>query len=140
MFGPLSVDRANKFRFAVEEILNIKDLSFPRQLVFNNWGQLYIFFAGSLQGYGARIYMHSQNQINILTSSAKIMGTSAYSAPQSEISGVILAVKMEQKISQELYNISLSNPVFFEDSEIVLRMIARNDPADLPIFYWTKIM
>ena len=36
MFGPLSADRANKFRFAVEEILNIKDLSFPRQLVFNN--------------------------------------------------------------------------------------------------------
>ena len=63
------------------------------------------------------------------------MGKFAYSAPQSETSGAILAVKMEQKISQELYNISLSNPVFFEDSEIVLRMIARNDPADLPIFY-----
>ena len=65
---------------------------------------------------------------------------SAYSAPQSEISGAVLAVKMEQKISQELFNIPLSDPVFIGDSEIVLMMIARNDPADLPIFYGTRIM
>ena len=68
------------------------------------------------------------------------MGKFAYSTPQSEISGTILAVKMEQKISQELNNISLSNPVFNGDSEIVLRMIARNDLANLPIFYGTRIM
>ena len=68
------------------------------------------------------------------------MGISAYSAPQSEISGAVLAVKMEQKISQELYNISLYNPVFIRNSEIVLRMIARNDPVDLPLFYGTRIM
>ena len=84
--------------------------------------------------------MHSQDQFNILTSSAKIIGKFTYSPPQSEISGAILAVKMEQKISQELYNISLSNPVFNGDSEIVLRMIARNNPANLPIFYRTRIM
>ena len=77
--------------------------------------------------------MHSQDQFNILTSSSKIMGKSVYSAPQSEIFGAVQAVKMEQKISQELYNISLSNPVFIGDSEIVLRMITRNDPWDLPI-------
>ena len=41
---------------------------------------------------------------------------------------------MEQKISQELYNVSLSNPIFIVDSEIVLKMIARNDHADLPLF------
>ena len=140
MLGPLSADRDDKFRFAVEEILKTKELSFPIQLVFNNSGQSYIFFYGSLQGYGACIYMHSLYQFNILTSSANCMGKSTYSTPQSEISGAILAVKMEQKVSQELYNISLSNPVFIGDSEIVLRMIARNDPTNLPIFYGTRIM
>ena len=84
--------------------------------------------------------MHSLDQFNIHTSSSKIMGKYAYFAPQSEISAAVLAVKMKQKISQELYNVSLSNPVFIGDSEIVLKMIARNDPADLPLFYETRIM
>ena len=84
--------------------------------------------------------MHSLDQFNILTSSTKIMGKAAYSAPQSEISAAILAVKMEPKISQEHYNVSLSNPVFIGDSEIVLKMIARNNPSDFPLFYGTRIM
>ena len=41
------------------EILKTKDLSFPFQLVFNNSGQLYIFFDGCLQCYGACVYMFS---------------------------------------------------------------------------------
>ena len=68
------------------------------------------------------------------------MGKSAFSAPQSEISGAALAVKMHQKINLELHNESFSNPVFIEDSEIVLKIIARNDPASFPIFYGTRIM
>ena len=68
------------------------------------------------------------------------MGKSAFSAPQSEMSSVVLTVKIQQKISQEMYSIKLSSPVFIGDSEIVLRMIAKNDPADLPIFYGTRVM
>ena len=49
MLGPLSTDRADKFRLAVGEILKTKALSFPRQIVFNKTS-LYIFFDGSLQG------------------------------------------------------------------------------------------
>ena len=51
-----------------------------------------------------------------------------------------MAVRMELKVKQELYNINLKPSVFIGDSEIVLRMIAKNDPADLPIFYGTRIM
>ena len=47
------------------------------------------------------------------------------------MSGESLAVKMQQKISQELYNVNLSSPVFIGDSEIVLWMILR---MILPIF------
>ena len=47
---------------------------------------------------------------------------------------------MQQKISQEMYNINLTSPMFIGDSEIVLRMIAKNDPADLLIFYGTRVM
>ena len=68
------------------------------------------------------------------------MGKSALSAPQLEISCAVLAVRMELKVKQELYNINLKPSVFIEDSEIVLRMIAKNDPANLPIFYGTRIM
>ena len=68
------------------------------------------------------------------------MGKSAFSAPQSEMSSVVLTVKIQQKISQEMYSIKLSSPVFIGDSEIVLRIIAKNNPADLPIFYGTRVM
>ena len=51
-----------------------------------------------------------------------------------------LAVKMQQKISQEMYNINLTSLVFIADSEIVLRTIAKNTPADLPLFYETRVM
>ena len=47
---------------------------------------------------------------------------------------------MQQKISQELFNVSLSDPVFIGDSEIILKMIAKNDPAHPPIFYGTRLM
>ena len=77
---------------------------------------------------------------NLLYSTAKIMGKSAFSALPSEMSSVVLAVQMQQKISQEMYSIKLSSPVFIGDFEIVLRMIAKKDPADLPIFYGTRVM
>ena len=107
---------------------------------FSNSGQLYIFFEGSLQGYEACIYVLSLDHVNILTSSAKIMGKSALSAPQSEISSAVLAVRTELKVKQELYNTNLKPSVFFGDLEIVLRMISKNNAADFPIFYGTRIM
>ena len=48
------------------------------------------------------IYVQSLNHVNILTSSAKIMGKSAMSAPLSEISSAVLAVRMELKVKQKL--------------------------------------
>ena len=140
MQTPLSAERADRFRTAVEEILKTTQLSFPRQIVFKYSGKLRIFFDGSLQGYGACIYMESHGQFNILISSAKIMGKAAYTAPQSEIASAVLAVKMERKINLELSNVTLTEPMFIGDSEIVLKMIARDDPAGLPIFYGTRIM
>ena len=65
LFSDLSRDRqcamnsllsevcAAKFRIAVDQILRTSELSFPRQVVFQSSGQLFIFFDGSLQGYGA---------------------------------------------------------------------------------------
>jgi len=35
------------------------------------------------------------------SSSSKILGKSAFSAPQSEMAGALLAYRMEQKIKQE---------------------------------------
>ena len=138
IISALNPECATRFRAAVGEILKTKSLTFPCQILFQKSGQLFIFFYGSLQGYSACNYVQSLNHVNILTSSAKIMGKS--SAPQSEISGEVLAVRMELKVKQELYNINLKPSVFIGDSEIVLRMIAKNDPADLPIFYRTRII
>ena len=84
--------------------------------------------------------MESHNQFNLLVRSAKIMGKGSNSAPQSEIASSVLAVKMERKIALELSNITLSKPMFISDSEIVHKMIARNNPAGLPMFYRTRIM
>ena len=112
----------------------------PCQTIFNYAGQLYTFFDGSLQGYGACVYMRSHDQFNLIYSSCKVLGKSAFSAPQSEIAGAVLATRMQQKISQELSNVSLSPPVFLGDSEIILRMIANGDPAAPPVFYGTRIM
>ena len=44
----LSEERAVKFRDAVREILLTKELSFPRQVIFQYQAQLIIFFDGSL--------------------------------------------------------------------------------------------
>ena len=140
MQTPLSAYRADKFRSAAGEILNTIALLFPRQIIFKNSGKTYTFFDGSLKGYGACIYVESPGLFNLLTSAAMIMRKSRYSAPQSEISEAVLAVKMQQKISLELHNTSFSDPVFIGDSEIVLKMVARNDPASLPIFDENRIM
>ena len=107
----LSEERTNRFRRAVSEILLTRTMSFPRQIIFNYSAQLYIFFDGSLQGYGACVYVCSDGQFNLLSSSSKILGKSAFSVPQSEIAGAVLATRMEQMINQELFNISLSSPV-----------------------------
>ena len=64
----------------------------------------------------------------------------AYSAPQSEIAGATLAASMEQKISQGLFNVTLSAPVFVGDLDIVLKLIAKNDPAGPPVFYGSRLM
>jgi len=128
----LSEERTKKFRTAVNEILLTRGIYFPRQVIFNYSAQLFIFFDGSLQGYGACVYAFSNNQFNLIYSSAKIKGKAAFSAPQSEIAGAVLATRMEQKITQELFNVNLSPPTFIGDSEIILKMIAKNDPASPP--------
>ena len=136
----LSEERTNRFRRTVNEILFTRDISFPHQIIFNYSAQLFIFFDGSIQGYGACVYICSENQFNLLSSSAKIMGKVAFSAPQSEIAGAVLASRMVQKISQELSNVNLLPSLFIGDSEIILNMIAKNDPASPPVFYGTRLM
>ena len=103
MNSALSDVRADRFHSALDQILQTSELSFPQQIVFNGSGQLYIFFASSLQWFGSCIYIPSQDEFNLLSSSAKVLGKSAFSSPQSEMSGAVLAVKMQQKISQKLY-------------------------------------
>ena len=44
-----------------------------------------------------------------------------------------------QKISQELFNVSLSPPVFIGDSEIIPKMIAKIDSAGPPVFYGSRL-
>jgi hypothetical protein len=44
-----------------------------------------------------------------------------------------------QKISQELFNVSLSPPVFIRDSEIIPKMIAKIDSAGPPVFYGSRL-
>ena len=39
-----------------------------------------------------------------------------------------------------MYSVNLTSLVFIGDSEIVLRMIAKNDEAELPVFYGTRVM
>ena len=117
-----------------------KEIYFPYQIIFKYSAKLFIFFDGSLQGYGACVYAHSNDKFNLLYSSAKILGKTAYSAPQSDIAGATLAARMEQKISQELFNVTLSAPVFVGYSEIILKMIAKNDPAGPPVFYGSRLM
>ena len=65
--------------------------------------------------------MESYGQFNLLISSAKNMGKAAYTAPQSEIASAVLAVKMKRKITLELNNVNLLEPVFISDSKIVLK-------------------
>ena len=79
----LSEERTDRFRRAVNKILLTKNMSFPRQIIFNYSAQLYIFYDGSLQGYGACVYAHSDGKFNLLSSLSKILGKSAFSAPQS---------------------------------------------------------
>ena len=49
----LSEEQSAKFRNAVREILQTREIFFPRQVIFQYQAQLFIFFNGSLQGYGA---------------------------------------------------------------------------------------
>ena len=114
MTSVLSDDCAERFCSAVDQILNTSDLSFPRQIVFKGSDQLYMFFNNSLQGFGSCVYIHSQDKFNLLPNSAKVLGKSAFYNPQSEMSGACLAVKMQQKISLELYNVNLASLVSSE--------------------------
>ena len=142
MFYQLNSNKEHtaRFRDAVREILLTREIFFPRQVIFQYQAQLFIFFDGSLQGVVACVYTHSGDQFNLLSSSSKIWGKSAFSAPQSEMAGALLASRMEQKIKQELFNASLSPSTFIGDSEIVLRMITKNDPAGNPVFYEVRLM
>ena len=133
MFHQLNPICTTKFRDAVREILLTREIFFPRQVIFRYQAELFIFFDGSLQGYGACVYAHSGDQFNLISSSLQILGKSAFSTPQSEMTGALLTSRIEQKIKQELFNVSLSPPTFIGDSEIVLRMIAKNDPAGNPV-------
>ena len=49
----------NRLRYDVNKILLTRNMSFPCQIIFNYSAQLFIFFDGSLQGYGACV-QHSQ--------------------------------------------------------------------------------
>ena len=129
-----------KFIAAVTEMLSAKSISFPRQIIFNYSCSIHTFFDGSLQGYGAAVYCISNQQSNLLTSCCKIMGKSSFSAPQSEICAANLAVKMVSKILEEFNNISILETQFIGDSEIVIRMIGKQEPSALQTFYGTRVM
>ena len=121
-------------------MLQAKQISFPRQIIFNYSCSIHIFFDGSLQGYGAAVYCISNNKSHLLTSGCKIMGKSSFSAPQSEMCAATLAVKMSIKVTEELSHVNIENVKFIGDSEIVLKMIGKQEPSALLTFYGTRTM
>ena len=74
------------------------------------------------------------------TALAKFWGDLSFVHPNLRFPEQFWLSRMQQKISLELFNVSLSTPVFMGDSEIILRMIAKNYPATPPVFYGTQIM
>jgi len=141
MDSPLDPEDSKVFKSTVKEMIKAKSIPFPRQIIFGFSFSLHICFDGSLQGYGAAAYVSSNGCSNLLTSCSKILGKSSFSAPQSEICGAVLAVKMYLKIRDELAgSCKLKETKFFGDSEIILKMINLGKPTDLQAFYGTRIM
>ena len=83
------------------------------------------------------VYM---SYLTVNSTSFPVLGKSAFCMPQAKIAGAVLAIRTKQKISQELSNVSLSTPIFIRDLEIILKMIAKNNPASPPVFYGTRLM
>ena len=121
----LSEERTNRFGFAMKEILLTRNMSFPCQIIINYSAQLFILFDGSLQGYSACVYACSNGQFKLISSSAKILGKSALS-------------EWSRRYARNCSTYP-SPPL---DSEIILNMSTKNDPAGppAPVFHGTRFM
>ena len=64
----LSEEHTVRFRNAVGEILLTREIFFTRQVIFQYQAQLFIFFDGSLQGYGACVILKDTRKVGILCS------------------------------------------------------------------------
>ena len=140
MNSVLSGVRAAKFRTAVDQILRTSELSFPRQVVYQGSGQLQNFF----QRQSARLWFlclhllpeHGQPVVQYCKSDGKI---SIFSSPVRDGQCRFGSENAAEDQSRNVQHQVFSSYVHW-DSEIVLRMVAKNTPADLPIFYGTRVM
>ena len=129
----LSKERTDRFRRAVREILLTREISFPRQIIFNYSAQLYIFFDMGC------VFMLAP-MINSIFSTAQQRYWAKQHSPLRSLRWQELFWPPEWN-RKSARNCLMSLPlVFIGDSEIIIKMIAKNDHAGPPVFYGTRLM
>ena len=119
----LGDEETGAIKRAVGEMIRGRDITFPRQIMFEKEADIVICFDRSLDAYGAAAYCVHKDRANLLTSAGKVIGKGKYTAPKAEMAGAILAMRMMRKIKSELTNVNKIRFRFAGDSEIRLRIV-----------------
>jgi hypothetical protein len=127
----------------------MKNFKVPRSVIPRNIssprpeGEFFVFTDGSLEAFAACLYVRfevgDKIHSNLLTSSLKIAGSRRLTAPQSELLGAELGVKMLlQTMEETKNNVNILKTTFITDSRIILAQL-RRPSANYDVFTGSRI-
>ena len=133
-----------KWRRLVEEMVTNKPISFPRSLTVERAvgrPELIAFFDGSDMAYGAVVYIRfdlagtKEKHTRLVTSKSKVTPRGGITTPRSELSGIIVAVRL---ISNVIKSLSHTHPprriTIAGDSKCTVSVVDENAASLNPFF------
>lgn len=117
----------------------LNELSIDRRVLIDNYTdvQIHGFCDASKQGYGACIYIRSENSegeicVRLLTAKSRVTPLKEITIPRAELCAAVVLATLYQEIAPNL-EINPSKVTFWSDSTIVLQWL-RKSPQELQVF------
>lgn len=137
-------DLLNKWLAFYKNLHVLNNLRVPRHTLLENPCniQIHVFSDASQIGYGAAIYLRSEDllgntNVSLLCSKSRVAPVKPLTLPRLELSGAHLAAKLHKKVLQSI-NLNVNFSYFWCDSTIVLAWLG-TDPCKLKTFVCNRV-
>ncbi|XP_069946012.1 uncharacterized protein [Cherax quadricarinatus] len=129
---PLPETVCQEWDLVNKDLAELHEFTFPRSIGCTGRDyDLHVFCDASSRAYGAVAYLVAGDQVNLVTSRARVTPLKDCSIPKLELTAMLLGARLGKYVEEVLSNLRVTHTYVWTDSEVALQWV-QNDRSKLP--------